>query len=240
MTQFSRPTLAASNKNPIPSRGFHNPELSLVFGECALSTTQPVPELRVPPETVRTLQAILRAEKAFLEDLRAIAKEKCGHRDDFEKFQRNLNHDNVLHVARFYFLLSELDCTTSDAIDALIEAHNDKIDVLIEEEDFRTRTLGELKKAKFSRYQRLDCVESVGWSRRPAFMKSEITCFLFEHMGRTAAESMIDDMVDAGLLEETTYSPKGGADRQLLKANGKLENAVRTYLEGVWTAIKHA
>lgn len=240
MTRTTCPKLAASTQNPVRSREVYAPQLTVICEEPNVPDAEKQNYPSIPPQSVKTLQVLLTAEKAFLNSLRDIAQENCGHLSDFEKFQRKLHHDNVLHVARFFFLLSELDCSGPNEIKALIKGHNDQIDELVRKKDFRVRSQGELQKAKFSKYKRADCIDSIGWSKRPAFIRSEIASFLYEHMGRAAAESTVDDMVKAGLLSETTYSPEDGPDRKLVKADGRLEGAVRTYLNDIWLPIKNA
>lgn len=239
MNRTTCPKLAASTQNPIRSRGGLTPQLTIICDGPAVPDAQQKNNPHVPPQSVKTLQVLLMAEKAFLTTLRKIAQENCGHLPDYESFQRKISHDNILHIARFFFLLIELDCSGPEEIKALIKGHNDQINSLIEEKDFRVRSEGELKKARFSKYQRVDCIDSIGWSKRPAFIRSEIASFLYEHMGRAAAESTVDDMVRAGLLVEATYSPEEGPDRNLVKADGRLEDAVRTYLNDIYSVIKN-
>ncbi|MEO9572891.1 MAG: hypothetical protein ABJ263_09905 [Tateyamaria sp.] len=96
-----------------------------------------------------TLQFILRAEARFLSRLRARAAERCKIKGDIETVQRELNHENVVNVARFFFLLKALDCATPEAVEALIEGHNRKVKSLINSENFQTRTRKELEKSVF-------------------------------------------------------------------------------------------
>jgi|GEM_PF-6972294 len=240
MAQKPCPRLATFTKIPVRSSGSQVPELTLINDEPTLPEVRKQDDAHSPQQTVRTLQVIFTAEKVFLKSLRDIARENCGHLPDFENFQRKLNHDNILHVARFFFLLNELDCSGPDEIEGLIKVHNERIDKLTSDGDFSLRSKGELKKAHFTKYKIVDCKDSIGWEKRPAFVRAEIASFLFEHMGRDRAEKTVDDMVKAGLLTETTYSPKDGADRKLVKADGRLEDAVRTYLSDIWIAIKKA
>lgn len=185
------------------------------------------------PELVQVLQNLLRAEARFLTRLRDEAANRCNIRSDVEAIQRELNHENVIHVARFFFLLKVLDCTTPQAVEALIDRHNAKVRSLIEADDFTLRTERELRKAIFKGAQQYVCVQTVKEKRRAVFAKTEIASLLFDHMGRDSAVKTLDLMVRSGLLVEEDSDPLTGSNRKLIKTDGVLEDAVSNYLKDI-------
>ncbi|MDV7142565.1 hypothetical protein R3X27_07700 [Tropicimonas sp. TH_r6] len=185
------------------------------------------------PQLVNTLQAVLLAEARFLSCLRERTAEKCRIREDVEAIQRELNHENVAHVARFFFLLKALDCSTPETIEALIEAHNRKVRSLIENEDFRVRTRRELEKSVFKDAQQYVCVKTVKEKGRAVFAKTEVAALLFDHMSRDSAVKTLDLLIRAGLLIEEDSDPLSGTNRKLIKTDGVLEDAVVHYLSEI-------
>lgn len=185
------------------------------------------------PQLVNTLQAVLLAESQFLARLRERTAEKCRIREDVESIQRELNHENVAHVARFFFLLKALDCSTPEAIEALIEGHNRNVRSLIENEDFRFRSRKELEKSVFKDAQQYVCVKTVKEKGRAVFAKTEVAALLFDHMSRDSAVKTLDLLVRAGLLTEEDSDPLSGSNRRLIKTDGVLEDAVARYLSEI-------
>ena len=191
------------------------------------------------PQLVNTLQVVLLAESRFLARLRDRTAEKCRIQEDIEPIQRELNHENVVHVARFFFLLKALDCSTPEAVEALIEGHNRNVRSMLENEDFRFRTRKELEKSVFKDAQQYVCVKTVKEKGRAVFAKTEVAALLFDHMSRDSAVKTLDLLVRAGLLIEEDSDPLSGSNRKLIKTDGVLEDAVARYLSDIGsTAIK--
>ncbi|MEX0348093.1 MAG: hypothetical protein AB3N15_01625 [Paracoccaceae bacterium] len=187
----------------------------------------------LPPQLVNTLQAVLLAESRFLSRLRERTAERCIVKEDIEAIQREMNHENVVHVARFFFLLKALDCSTPAAIEALIEAHNLKVKRLLDAEDFQFRTRKELQKSVFKDAQQYVCVKTVKEKGRAVLAKTEIAALLFDHMSRDSAVKTLDLLVRAGLLVEEDSDPLSGSNRKLIKTDGVLEDAVAQYLSDI-------
>ncbi len=187
----------------------------------------------LPPQLVSTLQAVLLAESRFLSRLRERTAEKCRIKEDVEAIQREMNHENVVHIARFFFLIKTLDCSTPAAIEALIEAHNLKVKRLLDAEDFQTRTRKELQKSVFKDAQQYVCVKTVREKGRAVLAKTEIAALLFDHMSRDSAVKTLDLLVRAGLLIEEDSDPLSGSNRKLIKTDGILEDAVAVYLSEI-------
>ncbi|MDP5220349.1 hypothetical protein Q5Y75_24465 [Ruegeria sp. 2205SS24-7] len=187
----------------------------------------------LPPQLVNTLQAVLLAESRFLFRLRERTAEMCKVKEDVVAIQRELNHENVVHVARFFFLLKALDCSSPAAIEALIEAHNLKVKRLLDAEDFRFRTRKELQKSVFKDAQQYVCVKTVKEKGRAVLAKTEIAALLFDHMSRDSAVKTIDLLVRAGLLIEEDSDPLSGSNRKLIKTDGILEDTVASYLSDI-------
>lgn len=233
--------VAASNEISVFSAGDGRKNLRLInTQESALAQEKPVSQTQNATDTVRTWQAMLRAESAFLTQLRGYAEGKSKYAQDAGKMRTlraRLNSENVMDLARFFFLLKELKCDKPDAVEALLKAHNDTIRTMIETEQFTLRTEGELKKAAFSGRQIYECLETIGFKPRAAFTRRDIASLLFEHMGRDSVLRAIDVMVEAGLLIESVYAPIKGADRKLIHTDGFLEKATKQYLADVKRGI---
>ncbi len=184
-------------------------------------------------QLVNTLQTVLLAESRFLSCLRARTAEMCKVEGDIEVIQREMNHENVVHIARFFFLLKALDCSSPAAIEALIEAHNLKVKRLLEASDFRFRTRKELQKSVFKDAQQYVCVKTVKEKGKVVLAKTEIAALLFDHMSRDSAVKTLDLLVRAGLLIEEDSDPLSGSNRKLIEADDVLVDAVGSYLSEI-------
>jgi hypothetical protein len=198
---------------------------------------QYLPEERSALELVQTLQAMLYAESEFLETLRKHTRKRLEHKkmrpSDILDVVNDLNHENIIHLARFFFLLKVLDCSTPKAVEALIDSHNDKIRKLIEAKSFEIRKEKELRKAFFSDQQKYICVKTIETKPRVSFSKAEIASFLFDHMSRDSAMKGLDQLVSAGILNEEDSDPLTGTNRKLIWTDGFIEEAVAKYLDDV-------
>ena len=234
MSEKFRPTLAIHNAAPLTCLGTQTSNLALVHSKRSTLVNQ-TEHMNVPPaaELVGTMQILLRAEARFLERLRALAADRCRIKSDVETIQRELNHENVIHVARFFFLLKALDCSTPEAVEALIDGHNRKVRTLIEQEDFQIRTRKELEKSAFKDAQQYICIKTVKEQGRAVFAKTELAALLFDHMSRDSAIKAIDLLVRAGLLFEADSDPLTGSNRKLIKTDGVIEDAMAEYLNEV-------
>ncbi len=184
-------------------------------------------------QLVNTLQTVLLAESRFLSCLRERTAEMCKVKGDVAVIQREMNHENVVHIARFFFLLKALDCSSPAAIEALIEAHNLKVKRLLDAEDFRFRTRKELQKSVFKDAQQYVCVKTVKEKGRVVLAKTEIAALLFDHMSRDSAVKTLDLLVRAGLLIEEDSNPLSGSNRKLITADDVLVDAVSSYLSEI-------
>jgi len=189
-----------------------------------------------PPNTVATLMALLTAEGMLLTRLRSIAEERCNPRSELENTQRDLNHENVFHIARFFYLLKALNCSTSAALSTFIDSHNARVQALLDSENYKLRTKRELENARIKRQQKFVMLETIDAANRPVFAKTEVAHFLFDHMGRDSAVKTVDLMVQAGLLIEGD-DPLDGSNRKLIQTDGAIENAVHDYLESIRIAV---
>ncbi|MEM6887577.1 MAG: hypothetical protein AAGA74_02310 [Pseudomonadota bacterium] len=196
-----------------------------------------------PGETTTTLVSLLSAEANFLKEIREIAKDHLGDTNNAGSILRSLNCEEVFHIARFYFLLGELGCTSLDAIIRLIKNHNKDIEKLIESGNVEIRTQKELEDAIFSDYIILEIKNSFGWNPRPGFTRADLGRLMIEHSSDTKTTEVVDLMIKSGLLTMTEQSqvdsrgkPKG-KPRKLVRADGRLENAVRNYLKGIISGI---
>lgn len=231
--------LASDNSARLRSLGRCSQELQLVYLNTGRMAENLETAEQVPPRAVGTLHALLSAEARFLSCIREIAADRCKIKEDIDSVQRDLNHENVFHIARFFFLLKALDCSTPETVGAFIDSHNAKIRSLIDSKSFHLRTKGELEKAFMKRMQKIICMDTIGWLRRPVFARTEIAAFLFDHMGRDAIIRTIDLMVTAGLLIETKDDPLEGSNRKLIRTDGRIEDAVLAYLNDIQRDISN-
>jgi hypothetical protein len=238
MTNRCHVSIATSNALRLSSKGLQRPQLRLIqMSETNLSQEHDLPEERGTIKLVETLQVMLQAESDFLETLRKHTRERLEHKktqsSDILDVVNDLNHENIIHLARFFFLLKALDCSTPKAVEALIDSHNDRIRKLIEAKNFEIRKEKELRKAFFSDQQKYICVKTIEAKPRVSFSKAEIASFLFDHMSRDSAIKGLDQLVNAGILNEEDSDPLTGTNRKLIWTDGFIEEAVAKCLDDV-------
>lgn len=179
---------------------------------------------------VGNLENLLNAEARFVSRLRVRASEMCKIRTEVESVQSALSNDRVVQIARFFFLVQAYACDTPEAVEKLLDSHNEKISSFLASGGIRQRSNSELKKALFTDPQISMCVGAVRVNRRGVFTRSEIASLMVEHMGRDSANRILDLLVRAGLLFEHVWEPPGGPRRIQILTDGFLENTVSDYL----------
>ena len=114
-----------------------------------------------------TVEATLRAENWFFETVRNELA-KTAPLSDFPTVMGANGHDYLLHFTQFLFFLKALDCTDADAIANYIEAHNARIEGLIEDPNF-TKSRNEFRKAIFRPERKAKILDTIRTLRTPVF-----------------------------------------------------------------------
>lgn len=232
-------TLAFTNSKPLRSFRNRNPLLHLVFERMPPEEQPRPPEPGSEVERVAVLQVLLTAEQVFLRELQSLVEERIKNVTDIDELKQKVNNEDVFQIARFFFLLEELGCSTSTAVEELLLSHNKRIEKLINDGNFQFGSRNVLERCVFDDIQISTCMRTIKQMGRPVFSKNEIASLIFEQMKRDKATRTIDLMVQAKLLiEESAYDrqKKGklrSSNRSYIMTDGALENAVANYLETV-------
>ncbi|MEX0337997.1 MAG: hypothetical protein AB3N11_03050 [Arenibacterium sp.] len=236
-------TLAFANRNPLRSLGNHKTPLKLVTKDMSSEAPERSDAPQVALPRVAVLQVLLSAEAGFLRRLQRIVETRCAGAVELSALKQNVNNEDVFQIARFFFLLQELNCTTPEAVEALLQSHNQRIQALLDagETQFGARSV--LKRASFDDTQISICVRTIKQTGRPVFSKQEIASLLFEQMRRDRATRTIDRMVEARLLIEESRRDRElqnklyTSNRSYIMTDGQIEDAVAEYLEKVQTGL---
>ncbi|MGJ8597152.1 hypothetical protein [Sulfitobacter sp.] len=233
MPKKFRLQLAASNEKRLPSLWKNPPKLTLIkLQEDDMAQEQPKLDHHATPNTIRTLQTMLRAEARFLTVLRDMLINKGRSADEV----RALNTDKVIHIARFFFLLETTQIKTPQAISVLVDEHNQRIRGKREDEMYHPEK-SKLKKILFSEAEQVACMNNLRQGLKVAFTQIEIAKFLFEHMSVATTKNTVNYMVQTGLLLERVYPPDKGANRTIIYAEPSLIRAVEIYLRDIEIGI---
>lgn len=237
MTEKSPPSLEIiSNENrPFQSDLTSNaPRLTVRDGgrwmSDALNETREAPASQ---DTVRlafeTVEASLRAENWFFETVRAELS-KTAPLSDFPTVMGANGHDYLLHFTQFLFFLKALDCTDADAIANYIEAHNSRIEMLLDDPDF-TKSKNEFRKAIFRAERKAKVLDTIRTLRTPVFAIYEYAHLLIDEMSPKTTEKLIEDLRFGGVLARR-IDDRIAADqkRVLIASTGFLEDTYRMSL----------
>lgn len=179
------------------------------MGVASLSTSTPQfdqnPEDAV--QALAVLEAQMDGEFWYLNEVRALIRRKTGIIDPKQPLDTNAyphltsksGHDNLIHIAQFFFLLDALKIKTPEQIDAFIRSHNEKIDELIQNRTTNI-TVTELRKVIFKSARKAQVKDTFDYYRKPIFAISEIGYFLFYVMSPATATNVINDLLHAGML----------------------------------------
>lgn len=149
-------------------------------------------------DALETLELMLKAEDGFFGELERSARD-TETSEDLGKF---LHHDEVLHIARFFFLLDTFDVRDEIAVGKFIDNHNQQLTDSIRQEKPNHRRETELRKAAIvpeRKYKLQNYFMSAG---EPAFDRRSLEQFLYAHIGRTQLHNRLKQMVAFGFLEE--------------------------------------
>ena len=176
-----------------------------------------------------TVEATLRSENWFFETVRAELA-KTAPLSDFPTVMGANGHDYLLHFTQFLFFLKALDCTDADAISNYIEAHNTRIESLINNPEF-TKSRNEYRKAVFRPVRKAKILDTIRTLRMPVFAIYEYGHLLIDEMSPKTTEKLIEDLRYGGVLSRR-IDDRISADqkRVLIASTGFLEDTYRMSL----------
>ncbi|MEL6642225.1 MAG: hypothetical protein AAFP98_13115 [Pseudomonadota bacterium] len=176
-----------------------------------------------------TVECSLRAENWFFETVR---KELAKTADlaDFPTVMGSNGHDYLLHFTQFMFFLKALDCTDADQISNYIEAHNKRLDDMINDPSF-TKSPKEYRKAIFRPERKAKILDTIRTLRAPVFAIYEYGHLLIDEMSPKTTEKLIEDLRHGGLLARR-IDDRITADQKriLIGSTGFLEDTYRMSL----------
>lgn len=187
---------------------------------------------------LNTLEAQLQGEHWFLEQVRGTVRETLGFDDpeaplpeaDFKTLVSKNGHDNLIHVAQFYFFLDALNCTTPERIEAFIEAHNSKVSTDLAHDDAIMRAAS-LKKTQFSVNDITQVRMTLLYYGAPVFAVTELGYFLSDLMSPATTTNLVKDLVKGGVFEQLAGPPlEGGAENYREKDAGPITTDPRRKL----------
>ena len=180
-------------------------------------------------QAFETVEAALRAEDWFLRTVRGKLEEKAPL-SDFPTVTGSNGHDYLLHLTQFLFFLRALDCTDAEAISQFIDAHNAKVQSLLDDPDF-TKSKNEFRKALIAPGRKAKMLESIRTLGMPVFAIYEFGHLLIDDMSPKTTEKLIEDLRFGGLLERREDT-RIDADqkRVLIASTGFLEETYCTSL----------
>ncbi|MXQ09746.1 hypothetical protein GQ651_18015 [Alphaproteobacteria bacterium GH1-50] len=176
-----------------------------------------------------TVEASLRAENWFFETVRGKLAETAPL-SDFPTVMGANGHDYLLHFTQFLFFLRALDCTDADQIANYIEAHNARIEGLINDPDF-SKSRNEYRKAVFRAERKAKILDTIRTLRMPVFAIYEYGHLLIDEMSPKTTEKLIEDLRFGGILARRTDDRIGVDQKRILIAStGFLEDTYRLSL----------
>lgn len=177
----------------------------------------------------QTVEAALVAEDWFFRTVRS-ELEKQAPLADFPTIMGSNGHDYLLHFAQFLFFLRALDCTDAEAVAQFIDAHNHKIQSLLDDPDF-TKSKNEFKKAVIRPERKAKILDSIRALNAPVFAIYEFGHLLIDDMSPKTTEKLIEDLRFGGLLARRVDDRiEVDQKRVLIASTGFLEDTYCTSL----------
>ncbi len=177
----------------------------------------------------QTVEASLRAENWFFETVRT-ELEKTAPLTDFPTVMGSNGHDYLLHFTQFLFFLKALDCTDADQISNYIEAHNSRIEDLINDPSFG-KSKNEFRKAIFRPERKAKILDTIRTLNAPVFAIYEYGHLLIDDMSPKTTEKLIEDLRFGGLLARRMDDRMSADQKRILIAStGFLEDTYRMSL----------
>lgn len=176
-----------------------------------------------------TVEATLRAENWFFETVRNELS-KAAPLSEFPTIMGANGHDYLLHFTQFLFFLKALDCTDADQIANYIEAHNARIEGMIEDPDF-TKSRNEFRKAIFRPERKAKILDTIRTLRTPVFAIYEYGHLMIDEMSPKTTEKLIEDLRFGGVLARREDDRMSADQKRILIAStGFLEDTYRMSL----------
>ena len=177
----------------------------------------------------QTVEASLMAEDWFFQTVRKALAEK-GPPSDFPTIMGSNGHDYLLHFTQFLFFLRALDCTDAEAIAQFIDAHNQKVQSLLDDPDF-PKSKNEFKKAVIRPERKAKILDSIRALIQPVFAIYEFGHLLIDDMSPKTTEKLIEDLRHGGLLTRRIDDRiEADTKRTLIASTGFLEDTYCTSL----------
>lgn len=160
-------------------------------------------------QAMRVLESQLTHQNWFLSELKGEMLKHLRAKDpkatlspaDFPGILAKTGHDNLTHIAQFFFLLHALDCTREDQVEAFIKGHNEKVKHSISSGEEIMRE-AELKKVLFSAPKIAAVRETLTHFQAPVFAISEISALLYDLMSPRQTEKILKELLHCGLLRQ--------------------------------------
>jgi hypothetical protein len=157
---------------------------------------------------LKTLESQLEGEHWFLEQTRATIRQTIGLENpeaplpvkDFKNLLTKTGHDNLIHIAQFYFFLNALNCVAPNQIEAFIDAHNKKVDAELGKDGALMRA-DALKKTIFSTNDITKIRMTFLYYKEPVFAVTELGKFLSDLMSPATTTNLIKELVVGGVFE---------------------------------------
>ena len=176
-----------------------------------------------------TIEASLRTEDWFFQTVRN-ELEKTAPLSEYPTIMGSNGHDYLLHFTQFLFFLRALDCTDAEAIALFIEAHNRKIQSLLDDPDF-SKSKNEFKKAIFRPERKAKILDSIRALATPVFAIYEFGHLLIDDMSPKTTEKLIEDLRFGKLLARREDDRiEADQKRVLIASTGFLEDTYRMSL----------
>lgn len=156
---------------------------------------------------LKTLEAQLEGEHFFLESVRETIRSTRGIAEDaplpikdFKNLIARGGHDNLIHIAQFYFFLDALDCRTPNQLEALIESHNAKVlDTLTPAEKTKSKPPSDRFMAANEITQIRLTLEYYG---ELVFSLTELGKLLSDLMSTSTTANLLKELVVGGVFEQ--------------------------------------
>lgn len=176
-----------------------------------------------------TVEATLRAENWFFETVRAELA-KTAELSEYPTVMGSNGHDYLLHFTQFLFFLKALDCTDADQIANYIEAHNSRLEGMIQDPGF-TKSRNEFRKAIFRPERKAKIIDTIRTLRTPVFAIYEYGHLLIDEMSPKTTEKLIEDLRYGGVLSRRIDDRMAADQKRILIAStGFLEDTYRMSL----------
>jgi hypothetical protein len=182
------------------------------------------------PDALATLEALLAAEARLTAALEAELPPRPG--TDRRTYERFIPSPEVIAIARLFFMLAEGGVTSEAALRSFADLHNERINALLDDPEYLKRW--GLRADRIARaYAEPGPVDQDAWNFARhgalALSGSAIARFLVEFCGKSEVFDALALLADLGAFDRLP----GAHNATLFRTTGRLETAVRAYLDEV-------